>query len=181
MTPDGLDALKVPATDGAIRRVVVGIGADGRSTLVRDELAPHRYSHADYPGVSVTELWSLHPGDRLESQEDVTGRRVSIRPNGPGESRYYSVRIEPGQDIPLHVTPTVDYHVCVAGEVTCVLEAAEITVRAGDVLVVKGGPHGWRTPESAPYVSFAVMVGVPNNDPSGRSVGEPLHEERTDG
>jgi quercetin dioxygenase-like cupin family protein len=167
MAADVSDAPELPGIDGAIRRVVVGIGADGRSTVVRDEIAAHQYSHADYPGVTVTELWSLHPGDRLESEEDVTGRRVGIRPNAPGESRYYSVRIEPGQDIPLHVTPTVDYHVCVAGEVTCVLETGEITVRAGDVLVVKGGPHGWRTPANAPYVSFAVMVGGPDSDVRG--------------
>jgi quercetin dioxygenase-like cupin family protein len=166
MTADVSDGAELTGIDGAIRRVVVGIGADGRSALVRDEIAPHQYSHADYPGVTVTELWSLHPGDRLESEEDVTGRRVGIRPNAPGESRYYSVRIEPGENIPLHVTPTVDYHVCVAGEVTCVLETGEITVRAGDVLVVKGGAHGWRTPANAPYVSFAVMVGAPDNDAS---------------
>jgi quercetin dioxygenase-like cupin family protein len=141
---------------------VVGNDADARSAVIHDSVSPHRHSHPTYPGVTVTELWSTRPGDRLDSGEDPVADRIGIRPSQLGESRYYSVRIEPGLEIPLHVTPTVDYHVVASGEITCVLERAEVTVQAGDVLVIKRAAHGWRTPQTEAFVSFAVMVGAPD-------------------
>jgi mannose-6-phosphate isomerase-like protein (cupin superfamily) len=161
MTTEATDISHNPAIGDEIRRVVVGVGPDAQSTVIYDGASPHRHAHALYPGVTVTELWSLHPGDRLVPGEDPAGQRAGVRPGAAGESRYYSVRIEPGEDIPLHVTPTVDYHVVVAGEVTCVLQTGEVTLRAGDVLVIQGAAHGWRTPPNVPFVSFAVMVGAP--------------------
>jgi quercetin dioxygenase-like cupin family protein len=160
MTAGAPDVPSSFLTGEAIRRVVVGTGADGRSTVLHDGVSRHRHAHREYPGVTVTELWSLHPEDSLRSDEDPAGPRAGLRPARAGESRYYSVRIDAGQEIPLHVTPTVDYHVVVAGQVTCVLESGEATLRAGDVLVIKGAAHGWRTPPGSPFVSFAVMVGA---------------------
>ncbi len=146
----------------AIRRVVVGNDAEARSAVIHDGVSPHQHSHPTYPGVTVTELWSVQPGDPLDSDEDPAAKRVGVRPGGPAESRYYSVRIERDLEIPLHVTPTVDYHVVVSGEIVCVLERGEVTVRAGDVLVIKQAAHGWRTPPNEAFVSFAVMVGAPD-------------------
>lgn len=144
----------------AIRRVVVGNGADARSAVLHDGPCPHRQVHDTYPGVTVTELWSLRPGDQIDSDEDPVGDRIGSRPSSRAESRYYSVRIEAGEQIPMHVTPTVDYHVVLSGQITCVLEREEVTVGAGDVLVIKGAAHGWRTPPEVPFVSCAVMVGA---------------------
>jgi quercetin dioxygenase-like cupin family protein len=46
------------------------------------------------------------------------------------------------------------------GEVTCLLEEGEVTVRAGDVLVQRATPHGWINRGDVPFVSIAVMVDV---------------------
>jgi quercetin dioxygenase-like cupin family protein len=158
----------------AIRRVVVGNDADAHSAVILDDVSPHLQAHPTYPGVTVTELWSTRPGDRLDSDEDPVADRIGVRPSELGESRYYSVRIEPGLDIPLHITPTVDYHAVASGEITCVLERSEVTVRAGDVLVIKRAAHGWRTPQAEAFVSFAVMVGAPNRADAGQQ------QERTE-
>ncbi|MFL5846632.1 MAG: cupin domain-containing protein [Solirubrobacteraceae bacterium] len=139
-----------------MRRVVIGAGNGNASGVLFDGAATELVRHSVYPVVSVAELWRATSGAAVDGSDRAL-ERAGERP-GPGESRFYAVRIDPGSEIPLHATPTVDYHCVVAGEVTCLLEGEEVTVRAGDVLVLQGEPHGWVNRGDEPFISMAVMV-----------------------
>ena len=150
-------AVHVFLTDGyGVRRVVISSNEARSSSVLFDRPAAAPVRHAEYPAVSVTELWHAARGAVHDGSDPVAGR-VGLRP-GPGESRFYAVQIDPGVEIPLHATPTVDYHCVVAGEVTCLLQAGEVTVRSGDVLILQGDQHGWINRGEEPFKSVAVMV-----------------------
>jgi quercetin dioxygenase-like cupin family protein len=140
-----------------MRRVVVGYDAsDHQSKVVFDGPSPHLMSHSEYDGVFVTELWHVERGD-VPEEADLAAGRLGQRPRR-GASRFYAVEIAAGTEIPSHGTPTVDYHCVIAGEITCLLDGGEVTVRAGDVLVLQGNQHGWSNRGTEPFKSVAVMV-----------------------
>jgi quercetin dioxygenase-like cupin family protein len=137
--------------------VVTGVDRAGRSTILGDAPSPHWSRHSQYPGATMTELWHSLAGAPQELVDGAIGR-IGHRP-GPGASRFFAVQIEPGVPIPMHATPTVDYHFVVAGEVTCLLDDGdEVTVRAGDVMILQGNAHGWHNRGTVPFQSVAVMV-----------------------
>ena len=43
----------------------------------------------------------------------------------------------------MHTTETVDYAICLAGEIYAVMEIGETLMRAGDVLIQRGTAHAW--------------------------------------
>lgn len=139
-----------------MRRVVIDSDETRGSSVLFDQPATAPVRHEQYPAVAVTELWHAARGASPDGSDRAVGR-TGLRP-GPGESRFYAVTIDPGVEIGLHATPTVDYHCVVAGEVTCLLESGEVTVRAGDVLILQGEEHGWINRGDEPFRSVAVMV-----------------------
>lgn len=107
---------------------------------------------------TYTQAYSTREGDGL------------VRKGG-SVLRY--VDLAPGTRAPMHRTVSLDYGICVAGEVECVLDSGEArTLRAGDVMVQRGTNHAWvnRGPGWARVVfvlldSTPVVVG-------GRKLGE---------
>jgi len=142
-----------------VRRVVTGFGPDGRSTTARDDVVQPVTPYRDFPGAAMAPVWFTDLPDDVRSTADAALDGAGRRP-GRGGTRFYFVRIDPGAEIPFHTTPTVEYHYVLEGEVTCVLEDGEATVRAGDVLVQRATPHGWVNRGDVPFVSVAVMVDV---------------------
>ena len=64
-----------------------------------------------------------------------------------------------GRDDPgMHFTNTADHFHVISGEVVLVLEAEEVTLRAGDSGVCRGVMHGWRNDgaASARMVTFVL-------------------------
>jgi hypothetical protein len=43
----------------------------------------------------------------------------------------------------MHRTQTIDYAICIEGEITMLLDEAEVELRAGDVLIQLGTNHAW--------------------------------------
>ena len=43
----------------------------------------------------------------------------------------------------MHRTASIDYGIVLEGEITLVLDDAEVTLRAGDVVVQRGTDHAW--------------------------------------
>ncbi len=141
----------------SVRRVVTGFDEQGRSTTIIDGPVQSPSGYPAYPGTSSAPVWFTAFPDDVRGSADAAAGRAGERP-GPGGTRFYVVRIEPGVEIPFHATPTVDYHCVVQGEITCLLEDGEVTVRAGELLVQRATPHGWVNRGSEPFVSVAVMV-----------------------
>ena len=157
--------------------MVTGHGADGRPRIVEDGPLPRYVDRRAIPGMADGVVWATG------------GEAVSVVP-GPGETRFLTVtlppaaefesadfdpeaaaaedaRVIPGlaelfdpEDPGMHATPTVDYVIVLAGEVTLVLDGGEETVvRQGDIVIQNGTRHAWRNLSDAPATLATVMIG----------------------
>lgn len=133
------------------RRVVAGLGPDGRSCVVFDEPIGHR-SAAE--GLSVTNLFTgaMEPIDNAGPLESGL---AAFRPEQLADPAYYMMYVEfaPGmgrEDPGLHYTDTADHFFILEGEVVLLLESDEAVMRAGDAGIIRGVVHGWRNDTDGP-------------------------------
>lgn len=139
----------------AVRRVVTGQDAHGHSTIIYDDRDGAFGEDPHHGGVAANVLWRAAPGNDPSDASD--GLRLHRR-MPQGGAQFYVVRIEPRAKVPMHATRTVEYHCVVSGEIVCVLEQGEVTLRAGDVFVQRGTPHGWENRTDRPWISVATMI-----------------------
>lgn len=161
-----------------MRRVVTGVGADGRSTVSSDGHAPVAF--APQPDASgafgltrveggtiepgrgssvVNELWSL-TGEPSVTTDDPTLGLESFGVDVPaGETRWIITQMGPGLAAPMHSTPTIDYGLVVAGDVELGLEDGSVHLHAGDAVVVNGVEHSWLAGPDGCLIA-TVMVGL---------------------
>lgn len=72
----------------------------------------------------------------------------------------------------MHRTQTIDYALVLAGEITCVLDAGEVLLKAGDVLIQCGTNHAWSNRSNAPCdIAFVLIDGVFDADLAARPDG----------
>jgi len=151
-----------------IRRVVTGIGEDGRSTIDRDGPSPNLRPAA--PGVRYTELWSTpsapaRPGETVTDAGDVA---LTLVPERGGTL----IRIcemyppEPGaESFAMHGTPTMDYIVVLSGRLTCTMEdGSRATLGPGETLIQRATQHAWTAEGDEPCVFLAVIVDAAAGD-----------------
>lgn len=146
-----------------VRRVVIGNGRGGRSMVTFAGPCEHFSANPTYAGVTRNSLWRERAEVDCVSAEDHAAVMSELSPGGV---HFYAVEIAPRTEVPMHGTPTVDFHYATRGAVVCVLEEGEVEVRAGDVMVLRGAAHGWSNRTDEPFTSVAVMMDV-----SGRLVG----------
>jgi uncharacterized cupin superfamily protein len=61
----------------------------------------------------------------------------------------------------MHRTETIDYAIVLSGEITMVLDDADVLLKAGDVVVQCGTNHAWSNRSDAPcVVAFVLIVGA---------------------
>ena len=58
----------------------------------------------------------------------------------------------------MHRTETVDYAVCLAGEIYLVLDNSEVLIKAGDAVVQRGTNHAWSNRSDQPCRMMFVLV-----------------------
>jgi len=60
----------------------------------------------------------------------------------------------------MHRTETIDYAIVLSGEVVCILDDSEVTLKAGDVLVQVGTNHAWSNRSKEPCeIAFVLIDG----------------------
>ncbi|HXJ82925.1 MAG TPA: cupin domain-containing protein [Candidatus Methylomirabilis sp.] len=152
---------------GKVRRIVTGVNAAGRSYIVSDTLFPTTEVKPDEP-VRVG-LWTTDsaPASNKGVRDPVPDgvilrtppahrggsviRITDIAPDargayGPGELSRRGCKTTPARSARhpgFHATDTVDYAICLEGEVWAVLDEAETLMRPGDVLIQRGTYHAW--------------------------------------
>lgn len=127
------------------RRVVAGLGADGRSCVVTDEVLDQE---TDPAVMSVANIWTgkLALADNAAPLEEGL---APFRMEQLAEPVYAFMHAEYapglGKDDPgMHFTNTVDHFFVIEGEVVLVLEADEVVLKEGDAGICRGVVHGWR-------------------------------------
>lgn len=152
---------------GKVRRIVTGVNAAGRSCILSDALLP---TAAVAPGEPVrVGLWMTEaaPASNRGTDDPVPdgvimrtpppdrgGSVIRITDIPPERQRAYDpedLRRRGCKTTPersarhpgFHATDTVDYAICIEGEVWAVLDEAETLMRPGDVLIQRGTYHAW--------------------------------------
>ena len=130
-------------TDPApIRRIVTGHDSHGRAVVTLDGPAPNRRVRPH--GTVSTLIWGTDemPAE-VWSAEDFGARDNVVQPP-PGGSWFRIVEFPPGTPGRMHRTDTVDYVVCMAGEVDMEMDdGLTVHMKAQDVMVQQGTNHSW--------------------------------------
>lgn len=155
----------------APRRVVTAIDADGRSYIAEDGTSPAEFVLPGSTYRS-TNMWRTHaaPG-AIGAPDDIAEHRGVLPPSrgtvlrvidfppigdATPEQRAAMVKavfaaLYPDADhhegsarsASMHTTDTVDYAIVLQGEIVAVMDRDETILRAGDILIQRGTPHGW--------------------------------------
>jgi quercetin dioxygenase-like cupin family protein len=148
------------------RRVVTGHDASGKPVIWIDGNATNHKFPSDK--ISSTLMWSTDASPtQILSDEDEGTHILGSAPPANG-SRFTMMEFQPGNAANLHRTDTVDYVVCVAGEIDMFLDDTQfITLRAGDVLIQRGTYHAWANRSDKPCrIAVVLLDALPKREGS---------------
>ncbi len=161
------------------RRIVVADREPGRSSIIADGPAPDVRFDSARPGFASARLWvidhnpanmmleTLHLPHRIEPPKKGSVCRVVTHPpdanwegkvsaddvaayfdsmGSPGASTYSSTAPHPY----MQKTETLDFCIILEGEIDLVLDTGAVSLKAMDVVVLRGSNHAWRNKSSAP-------------------------------
>ncbi len=181
-----------------IRRVVSGLDASGRSSVIFDGDAPSHFEVPGVPGQAVSFLWKTDDAPASnEGSTDAVDVPMQFPPN-PRGTCFFVFEYPPlsafdhatpaerlralqgghsddeANDATkkhpgMHRTDTLDYVVVISGEITVVLETGEVTLGAGDVFVDRGVYHAWENRGKVPAVFASIVIDA--TSPSGQRAG----------
>jgi len=146
-----------------IRRVVTRHDENGHAVVWMDGPAANA---SDTEGQRrSTLLWSSGelPAPFLD---DVDGGAAELGTNPPpGGTRFAIIEYLPGASYQaFHRTDTIDYVICISGEITMDLDQGSVKLSSGDVLIQLGTNHGWRNEgNTSALVGFVLIDGAPKN------------------
>ena len=160
------------------RRVVAGVGADGKSTIVSDGFTDTRLAT---PAFTINQTWGVKSVPTHVLADNALGMEAVIQP--PPQGFYHVIATFPPDseldyeefadslaaagasdsfvehDVPgMHQTDTVDIVTILSGETYVVLEKAETLLKAGDTFIQRGTKHRWRNKSDKPCVHSTVMI-----------------------
>jgi quercetin dioxygenase-like cupin family protein len=149
-----------------IRRIVTGHDAAGKAVVVIDSAATNIKRPDDK--VSSTLMWVTDqaPSDLLA--EDDAGERIVGTAPPEGGTRFAVLDIQPGNTFHgQHRTDTVDYVICMAGEIDMALDNAVVKMKAGDIMIQCGTNHAWMNHSAAPArIAFVLIDALPKREGS---------------
>jgi quercetin dioxygenase-like cupin family protein len=139
------------------RRVVTAHDADGKAVIWLDgDAANHKFPTDK---ITSTLLWSTDrtPTDLLATEDE--GARILGSAPPPNGSRFTMMQFFPGNDGHMHRTDTVDYVICLSGEIDMVVDDGKsVTLRAGDVVIQRGTNHAWINRSTEPCRLAVVLI-----------------------
>ena len=145
-----------------VRRIVTGHDAAGKAVVWLDgEATNHKYPDDK---VSSTMVWSTDATPTSFLGDADEGNRMLGTNPPPGGSRFTVMEFQPGNELHgLHRTDTVDYVICISGEMTMVLDdGVTVTMHPGDIMIQRGANHGWVNKGSAPCrLAVVLLDGTP--------------------
>ena len=140
----------------AVRRVVTGYDASGKSVILSDASPPqHHPMSGPAVGADFFEMWSVpRPIPQLTSVEagEPNERAFTIMPVAGHLLRIIDIYPpkDGGKRTVMHRTRTLDYVVVIEGEVVLVLDDSEVTLKMSDVVVQRGTNHAWENRSDRP-------------------------------
>jgi hypothetical protein len=145
-----------------LRRVVTGIGADGRGAVLHDG-EPTNVLVMN--GTRITRLWEVPEIPVMGSSDSDRGASAgNVYREGFRGASFYVAELPGGRratEIPLHRTPSLDFMAILTGRVALLLEDREVVLNQGDTLVQGGNLHGWHNRWRDPCLLLFVVLSAP--------------------
>jgi len=146
--------MPTPTHISAIRRVVTGHDANGKSIVLSDGTPPqHHEMRGPGIGADFHEIWSdtdSIPTLNAQATHEPTERSFTIMPTAGHLLRLLDVYplTKGGHRTVMHRTQSLDYVVMIEGELVLILDDTEVTLQAGDVVIQRGTDHAWENRSS---------------------------------
>ncbi len=137
------------------RRVVTGFNKEGKSCIKWDaEIDPINLR----PGFDNVPMWATRklPAETTEEDPNTWELGTSLA----GGSVFRFGRYEPRNVARWHKTDSVDYAICLSGEMWMEMEDGEVHLKPGDVVIQRGTLHNWNNRGTEPCVMAFVLVAI---------------------
>lgn len=162
-----------------ITRIVTGIRADGRSDFVANGPA-EPVKAAALAGFTFYPLWATENHESLPESEvrpyfpgpdgtrlvGVTWAPAGSGSHGDGGDPAEAEALLPGllavfeDGTPFHTTDSIDYGICLSGEMWLILDdGREARITPGTVVVQRGTRHAWENRGEVPATMVFAQVG----------------------
>lgn len=135
------------------RRVVTGFNKDGKSCIKWDsEIEPVNLR----PGFDNIPMWATRklPAETTEEDPNTWELGTSLA----GGSVFRFGRYEPNNIPRWHKTDSVDYAICLSGELWMEMEDGEVHLKPGDVVIQRGTLHNWNNRGTEPCVMAFILI-----------------------
>ena len=133
------------------RRIVASLDADGKSCILIDGPVPQL-------GGSSAMIWRTPtiPADNSGAEDMAVA--YAMEHLHDGGSNFMFVTFPPKMGPYMHATDTLDYLVVLSGQIVLQLEAGEVVLNPGDLVVDRGVAHAWRNDTDQPASMVSVTV-----------------------
>jgi hypothetical protein len=163
-----------------IRRIVTGENSQGQSLIVSDGSPPNRFM-ADFAPQYVQVLWATGDGAAPGDESAPAGHRFGFHsPRGsilrvvdfpPDETNdagklaafldSHRVRdTKSPRHAWFHKTHSLDYAICLDGEIYAMMDVGETLMRAGDVLIQRATNHSWSNRSEKPCRMAFILLAL---------------------
>ena len=140
-----------------IRRIVTGHDANGKATVWIEGAATNHKFPDDTMSSTLMWMTDSTPAD-FTVDEDAGSRVVGTAPP-QGGTRFTILELQPGNQYHgQHRTDTVDYCICLSGEIDMLLDDEVVKLSPGDVLIQRGTRHAWQNRGTQPARVACVLI-----------------------
>ena len=156
----------------AFRRFVTGFNKDGKSCIKWDGTIEPKSLR---PGFDNVPLWATKklPAETVEDDPNTWELGTSLAGGSVFRFGVYAA----GNIARWHATDSVDYAICISGEMTMELEEGEVQLKAGDVVIQRGTNHNWVNKGKVPCVMAYVLIATEG----AKTTGWGEHKEKPHG
>jgi quercetin dioxygenase-like cupin family protein len=146
-----------------IRRIVTGHDEKGVAKVLLDGAATN--AKFPSPGTVSTLIWCTDTAPATipagSTIEDMGARIIGTAPPARG-TRFAVIDFPPGNKPFMHRTESVDYVICLEGEIEMDMDDSTVRMKAGDIMVQRGTNHAWANRSaSRARVAFVLIDAEP--------------------
>jgi quercetin dioxygenase-like cupin family protein len=141
-----------------VRRVVTGHDKNGKAVVKSDKVMDNLV--VSRPGSTWANLWTTE--GTIDNNDETDGALRKVATSHDDGTVFRIVRYEPGVARRNHRTDSLDYGICLSGQLDMELDDGVVVhLNAGDVVVQRGTIHNWANNSSAPAVMAFVLIAAP--------------------
>ena len=148
-----------------VRRVITGHNANGKAVVKIDKVATHAFTGR--PGATGINVWTTEGFPANNDGEDDAGLRKAGTTIANG-TIFRILEFAPGLAPRNHRTDSIDYIVCMSGEIDMELDDTVVHLTAGDVMVQRGTIHNWINRGTEVCVLAVILIAAKSVEAGGK-------------